>query len=156
MKRITKVQQVRELVDRQVDVFVTKDGHEFSDEKSAKEHETLRKKYPKISEYDIEFLENYDYENKELLEALNSNNVILFISHSGDEDPRFEIVVPHLVAVQAVIKVLHRKTLGCNYNEYVRGVIYKKESLCFDDSKKDDGSYYTTGSGHNIKTVIPK
>lgn len=90
-----------------------------------------------------------------LEEALKSDKVVIIGTHSGDDDPFFEVVEPYLVAVEAVIKVLHRKTIGCNYNRYVVGVIYKGESLCFNDEEMSDGSgYYETGEGRNIKEVL--
>lgn len=162
MKKTIKTKTVTKPVKVQVPVYVTEDGKEFENEKCAKGHEKLRKKYPKLSDQDIEWIEEYLFsdecrynEGEENLEkALKSDKAIIVGTHSGGDDPFFEVVEPHLVAVEAVIKVLHRRSAGMNYNRYVDGVIYKGESLCFNDEKKDDGSYYETGSGRNIKEVL--
>lgn len=158
MKKTVKTRTVIKPVE--VPVYVTEGGVEYENEQSAKGHEVLTKKYPKLSKYDIKWIDGYMHEAEhnegyeEFMKALKSKKVLLLCSHSGGDDLFFEVIEPHLVAVEAVIKVLHRRSVGMNYNRYVDGVIYKGESLCFNDEKKDDGSYYETGSGRNIKEVL--
>jgi len=163
MKKVTRKQTVTKPVVVEVPVYITSDEEEFDDEKGAQRHEKLLKTYPKLGTCSIEWIEDYlssnlcvDNEGEEgLEEALKSDKVVIIGAYSGGDDPFFEVVEPYLVAVEAVIKVLHRKTIGCNYKRYVDGVIYKGESLCFNDKKKSDGSgYYETGEGRNIKEVL--
>jgi hypothetical protein len=161
MKTVTKKQKVQEYVDKDVTFFITDDGKEFKSKKAAEEHENLIIKFPKLNEYCIDFLESaVDIQEiyEDLCEAIiNSNEAIILYDHSGREAANFELVEPHLIAVRAVIKALHRKTVGCNCNRYVCGVIYRGESLCFDDEKKSEWSFYTTGGGaRNIKDVLPQ
>lgn len=144
MEKITKNKEIMEPKVIPIECYKTKDGKEFEHKKEAKEHEKLLTKYPNLNEYDIEWLEHFIEKRDEetsvyLFKALKSDKVILAMTHSGGDDPRFETVEPNLHAVKAVIKALHRRAVGFNYNMYVDGVIYKKESLCFD--------------GRNIKDV---
>lgn len=162
MKKVTRKQTVTKPVEVEVPVYIASDEKEFDDEKGAQRHEKLLKTYPKLGTRSIEWIEDYlssdegqDGGEEELEKALKSDKVVIIGTHSGDDDPFFEVVEPYLVAVEAVIKVLHRKTIGCNYNRYVDGVIYKGESLCFNDEEMSDGSgYYETGEGRNIKEVL--
>jgi len=161
MEKIVREEMVAVRVKKEIAIFKTSDGKEFKREEEAKGHEDLLKKYPKLSSQDIEWMECFvegmhgevigDFE-----EALHSDKVIVLLIHSGGEQPEFEVVEPYLVAVEAVIKALHRRIVGCNYNLYVDGIIYKCESLCFDDEKKEVGGYFQTGEGRNIKKVLKK
>jgi hypothetical protein len=161
MKKIIKEEMVAIKVKKEVAFFKTTDGKEFRDKAVAKKHEELIKKYPKIGTDDIEWMEGFVEEKhwEQVIDnfekALRSDKVIVLLIHSGGDGFEFEVVEPHLVAVQAVIKALNRRVVGCNYNMYVDGIIYKCESLSFDDVEKEDGSYYQTGSGRNIKDVLP-
>lgn len=163
MKKTTKKKIVSQRVEIEVSVYTTSDGTEFDNEQDAERHENFIKKYPKISKHALEWIDNYLSSDEVLnnkddrdkfIKALNSEKAIIICDYSGGDNPFFEVVEPHLVAVEAVIKVLHRKTVGCNCNIYVRGVLYLKESLCFNDGKKDSGGYYETGKGRNIKNVL--
>lgn len=163
MKKTIKTRTVVKPVEIEVSVYATLDGKEFEDEQSAKYHEDLLKKYPKLSDSAIEWIEEYVHSHEawdgntveELEKALKSNKVIVIGAHSGGDDPFFEIVEPYLVAAEAVIKVLHRRSVGCNNTRYISGIIYLGESLCFNDEKKINGrGYYKTGSGRNIKEVL--
>lgn len=163
METITKKEDVEVRVKKDVTVYKTVDGKEYKNKKAAENHEALLKKYPKLSTCDVDWIENfkcqesytYDPETLEEFEqALDSDEAVILISHSGGDDLQFETVEPHLKTIKGAIKVLHRKTIGCGCNQYVDSVIYKGESLCFDDEKRDDGTYYQTGTGRNIKEVF--
>lgn len=121
--------------------FITSDNREYSREYEAKLHEKLFKQHKKLTRYDLEWLEDFlsgaVKNNADFNSAFKSNKVILILTHSGGESPEFTTVEPNMAAVKAVIKAMHRRTLGCNYNEYVVGIIYKKESFHY-FIKKDD------------------
>jgi len=160
MEKIVRKEMTQVMSEKEVTLFKTSDGKEFRKKEVAKEHEALLKKYPKLSSHDIEWMECFSSEmrGEEIIEdfekTLHSNKVIVLLSHSGGDHLEFEAVEPYLVAVKAVIKALHRRTVGCNYNMYVDGIIYKCESLCFDDEKKEGGGYFQTGKGRNIKKAL--
>jgi hypothetical protein len=167
MEKVLRKIQIMAPVENVVTKFKTSDGTEYDKQEHAELHEELLKKYPKLEKSDLEWVEgfwysdydggerDFDGEGKKLEKALNSNKAIVFGSHSGGEEPWYEEVEPYLVAVEAVIKVLHRKTRGCNYNQYVGGVIYKKESLSFNSEKKLNGKgYYASEKGRHIKEVL--
>ena len=160
MEKITVKKQSMVTVD--VTAYKTSDGKVFEGAKYANAHEALLNEFPGMSGHDIKWLENFvhgdqfEYEDplESFREAVKSGKVVLLVEHSAGEEPQMEVVIPKLIAVEAVIKVLHNKTVGCGCNRYVVGVVYRGESLCFDDGKKSEGEYYTTGSGKNIKEVL--
>lgn len=138
--------------------FITSDNKEYRSESDAKLHEKLLKQYKKFTEYDLEWLEEYlsdedrfgGDDDTNVYSAFKSDKVILLISHSAREKPEFTAVEPNMEAVKAVIKVMHRRTLGCNYNQYVVGIVYKKESFHY-AIKKDD----CIGTGdRNIEEIL--
>jgi hypothetical protein len=163
MKKIIKKQTVVKSTEVEVPIYITDDGLEFNNEQGAADHEELIKKYSKLNIKDIKWIEGYLSSDeawsdetcfdggKNFEKALKSNKVLVLGDHSGRENPFFEVVEPYLVAVEAVIKVLHRKSVGMGCNRYICGVIYLGESLCFNEGEK---MYYEVGSGRNIKEVL--
>jgi hypothetical protein len=162
MRQIIKKQKVQEFVEKDVPMFVTTDGKEFKHKENAEEHEDILKRFPKLNKHTIEWIENFIHEDEapeldQIEKDFKSGNAIILIDHSADEELRYEVIDPDLIAVKSVIKVLHRKVQGCNYTQFVCGIVYKSEDLCFKEGKRNKehgGGYYTTGFGKDIDDVL--
>lgn len=159
MNKVIRKENVSVMIEKEVEKFVTSDGNEYGKKENAQAHEEILKKFSKLSKYDIEWLEHLKKEDfdgdkfEEFEKVFKSNNVILAMDHSGGDNCCFIVVEPVLAGVKAVIKALHRKTVGMNCNSYVRSLIYKEESFSFDEEKVG-GGYHETGSGKNIKEIL--
>jgi hypothetical protein len=139
MDKITKKKNVKVCVEQDVTMYKTSDGREFEEKKDALTHEELMRRYSKFSKNDIEWLEGLiDGDNhgnctlEQFEKDLKAGKALLLLSNSDEGCFGFEAVEPVLVAVMAVIKALHRKTIGCGCNQYVDSIIYKSESFCFE------------------------
>jgi predicted peroxiredoxin len=152
--------KVHEIVEKDVTMFVTSDGKEFVYEKNAETHEDILKRFPKLNEHTIAWIEKFIHEDEapeldQIEKDFKSGNAIILIEHSGGGELCYEVVDPNLITVKCIIKVLHRKVQGCNYTQFVRGIVYKGEDLCFKEERKIDGKdYYITGFGKDIDEVL--
>lgn len=137
MKIITKKVRITKPVEIDTTLYLTDDGIEFSSEQPAKDHEEFIKKNPNISSYDIHSIESIPFpesDEEDIEKALKLDKVIILINYSDGDSPRFELIEPYLIAVKTAIKLLHRKTIGCNYMQYVTGIVYKRQSFYYSDS----------------------
>lgn len=156
MEKITKKEKVKDIVEKDVTRYKTADGKEFKEEENAVQHEKLITEYPKLNDRAIGWVEDFrcnkwgEQEVDDLEEAFKSDQVILLLSYDGC-NLEFDTVIPNIIAVTAVIKALHNKSVGMNCDRRVDGVIYKRESLSFNVG---NNGQYVHGKGRNINEVL--
>lgn len=153
-----------EYVDKDVSIYQTDDGKEFDDKEDAVLHEKLLNKYPKFCEHDIEWIEQYinsygeDEAEDNIYTAFDSDQVVILMTNSDQEYPEYAEVDAHPMAIKAVIKTMDGRTIGMGCNNYVSGVVYKKESFSYNNERhgpNKKGKYtYPGGSGRLINDFL--
>ena len=160
MKEIKQKVLVTKPVEEEQTRYETDDGLVWNNKEAATAHEEFERKYPKLDASDVEHISGVfsnialDEEYTDQFEEdLDSNQVLILYAHSGGEDHRYEAVVPDATAVEAVVKVLHRRSIGMNYTRYVHGIVYKGESVHIKYKSSADGG--TVGCGKiELKKVL--
>lgn len=93
----------------------------------------MKKKYPNLNKYDIEYLTDYpesdgepeDYDK--LMDCINDGKIVILFDDS-DRRCWFE-TVPSIEVAEYIVKSQHRKTIGMGCNQYVHGIIHNKTSI---------------------------